>query len=189
MIVAYPPQATDHTQGRLELLQAGARVTRRVLQLLTCRTVLRSWPVGAAIRLTERPWRRRSRTSIQAPLLDMDRTTSALPERAAVVGASTGGAVALKFARAHPEHVAGLALVGPGRRGFEGEVVPAEQAIYEAMEEAAAVEDLDVIVEIDLTLWVDGIGREGPGDVAVRERGRAMHRVVRPDKWAHRQAR
>jgi pimeloyl-ACP methyl ester carboxylesterase len=88
-------------------------------------------------------------------------------ERAALIGASLGGRVALEVAVARPELVSALVLVGA--------VLPAHDwsetvRTYGAAEEQALERgDLDAAVEANLRMWVDGPYR-GPEavDPAVR---------------------
>jgi 3-oxoadipate enol-lactonase len=83
-------------------------------------------------------------------------------ERAALVGVSLGGRVALEVALARPELVSALVLVAPGLPGHEW-----SQDMRDAWaEEEAAFEagDLDAAVEASLRTWVDG-PRRRPEDV------------------------
>lgn len=94
-------------------------------------------------------------------------------ERAALVGVSLGGRVALELALAAPERVSAVVAAAPGLPDFEWS--PALQAFGE--EEEAAIErgDLDAAAELNVRFWVDGPSRT-PEDVdpALRERVRAM---------------
>ncbi|MBD0330331.1 MAG: alpha/beta fold hydrolase [Thermoleophilia bacterium] len=94
--------------------------------------------------------------------------------RAALVGASSGGAVALDVAIAYPERVWALVLVGATVRGRPWS---AEVRRFQADEaEALAAGDLERAVELNLRLWVDG--RRPPGTVpeALRARVAGMQR-------------
>lgn len=51
-------------------------------------------------------------------------------DRAALVGCSMGGGIAIDFALAHPKRVSALVLAAPGLAGFEG--TPDEEASWEA---------------------------------------------------------
>ncbi len=89
-------------------------------------------------------------------------------ERAALVGASFGGRVALELAVARPDRVSALVLACPGMTGHDwSDAVQAYGA-----EEDAAIErgDVDAAVEANLRMWVDGPHRQpGSVDPALRE--------------------
>jgi pimeloyl-ACP methyl ester carboxylesterase len=90
-------------------------------------------------------------------------------ERAALVGVSLGGRVAIEVALARPELVSALVLVAPGLPGHEW-----SQEMRDAWaEEEAAFEagDLDAAVEASLRTWVDG-PRRSPEDVDPQVRAR-----------------
>jgi len=98
-------------------------------------------------------------------------------ERAAVVGISFGGMIALDLALAYPELVRALVLGAPS---VDGE--PPSQTLRQfGREEAALLErgDLDGATELNLRTWVDGPQR-GPGEVnaLVREQVRVMQRAA-----------
>jgi pimeloyl-ACP methyl ester carboxylesterase len=72
-------------------------------------------------------------------------------ERAALVGLSLGGKLALDVALAHPERLWAVAGVAPGLGGHSGRAYTEEQdARYEA---ADAAGDLEAAMEIDLEVW------------------------------------
>lgn len=72
-------------------------------------------------------------------------------ERAALVGLSLGGKLALDIALAHPERLWAVAGVAPGLGGHDGAAYTEEQnARYEA---AKAEGDLAAAMEIDLEVW------------------------------------
>jgi pimeloyl-ACP methyl ester carboxylesterase len=72
-------------------------------------------------------------------------------ERAAVVGLSLGGRLALDVALAHPERLWAVAGVAPGLGGHRSNAYSEEQdARYEA---ADAAGDLEAAMEIDLEVW------------------------------------
>lgn len=106
-------------------------------------------------------------------------------DRAVLVGASMGGAIAVQMALTHPERVAGLVLVGAGVSGFEGRKVAQEKVLAAALEAAAAAGNADAVLELDLRLWVDGIGRGAAALPAVRERVRSMDRIIQANERAH----
>jgi 3-oxoadipate enol-lactonase len=96
-------------------------------------------------------------------------------ERAALVGASYGGQVAMELAVARPDLVEALVLAGASLPGHDWSAPV--RAVF--AEEEAAVErgDLDAAVEAMLRLWVDGHGRPPEAvDPEVRERVRVMQR-------------
>jgi 3-oxoadipate enol-lactonase len=96
-------------------------------------------------------------------------------DRAAVVGNSLGGRVALDLALTHPDRVGALVLVDPGLTGDEGS---AEfDAFDEEEDELLDSGKIDEAVELNLRTWLDGRGRDGaPVPQEVRERLRAMQR-------------
>lgn len=98
-------------------------------------------------------------------------------ERAAVLGISFGGGVALDFALAYPERIRALILVAarPGGLPPTADIT----TVWEAEEEALARGDLDAANEVDLRAWVDGPRRTPEQvDPAVRARVREMNRLV-----------
>jgi 3-oxoadipate enol-lactonase len=95
-------------------------------------------------------------------------------ERAAVVGASFGGRVALELALRAPERVTALALLGASLDEFERSE---ELAAFDAAEEAALdAGDLDAAVELTVRMWVTRDGRDV--DPAVVDLVRTMQRGI-----------
>ena len=95
-------------------------------------------------------------------------------DRAVLCGVSFGGAVELDVALAVPERVRGLVLVCCSPRG-----TPPSAELRVLMDEADEIAeqgDLDTAVELELRIWVDGVGRRNPVAPAVRERVREMNR-------------
>jgi 3-oxoadipate enol-lactonase len=83
-------------------------------------------------------------------------------DRAAVVGASYGGRVAVDLALSHPDRVAALVLAAPALGGWDWS---ADVRSFGAREdELLESGDLDGAVDLNLRTWVDGRGR-GPGEV------------------------
>lgn len=79
-------------------------------------------------------------------------------ERAAVVGNSFGGRVALDFALVHPERTDALVLVAAALTGYEGS---AELDAFDEEEDALLdAGKLDEAVELNLRTWLDGYGRD-----------------------------
>jgi 3-oxoadipate enol-lactonase len=91
-------------------------------------------------------------------------------ERAAVVGNSFGGAVALRLAAVHPDRVAALVLVSVGAVP-DADPSPQLLGAWEAEERARGRGDFAAAVEAVLSAWV----RPGAPD-AVRERIATMQR-------------
>jgi pimeloyl-ACP methyl ester carboxylesterase len=91
-------------------------------------------------------------------------------ERAAVVGSSFGGAVALRVAALHPDRVSSLLL-------FSAPAVPEPDpspdllGVWEAEEEALATGNFEVAVEAVVSAWVSATAPE-----EVRQRVAAMQR-------------
>jgi 3-oxoadipate enol-lactonase len=89
-------------------------------------------------------------------------------ERAALVGNSFGGKVALEFALTYPERVSALVLVAPGLGGHEDS--PAGRAFDEEEDALLDAGRIDDAVELNLRTWL------GPVDAPTRERVGAMQR-------------
>lgn len=71
--------------------------------------------------------------------------------RAAIVGCSRGGRIAIDFALTYPERVTALVLVASGLRGYTFEVgTPEQEARWE---EAEKTGDLAAMAQIDLDVW------------------------------------
>jgi 3-oxoadipate enol-lactonase len=96
-------------------------------------------------------------------------------ERAALVGVSMGGRVALEVAVAQPERVSALVLVGSGLPGHDW--ADEMKASWDEEEAALKAGDVDAAVEVTLRTWVDGPRRK-PEDVdaGVRARVAEMQR-------------
>ena len=99
-------------------------------------------------------------------------------QRAAVVGCSRGGQIALDFALEHPTRAAALGWVCSGISGWQPAdelFSPEDIALYEAMEAAEEAREFERVAELDVRLWVDGPRQpEGRADPAVRQAVYAM---------------
>jgi 3-oxoadipate enol-lactonase len=96
-------------------------------------------------------------------------------ERAAVVGNSFGGRVALDLALAHPGRVSALVLLAPALSGGEGS--PELDAFDEEEDALLDAGKLDEAVELNLRTWLDGHGRDAaPVTPELRGRVSAMQR-------------
>jgi 3-oxoadipate enol-lactonase len=101
--------------------------------------------------------------------------------RAALVGNSRGGQIAIDTAIEFPERVVAVVGVGAGLGGFTGELTPKEQALFDEGErlESAAEPDFEAIVDLDVRVWVDGPGQSSDRvDPSIREALRAMDRPL-----------
>ncbi|HMA15147.1 MAG TPA: alpha/beta hydrolase [Kiloniellaceae bacterium] len=93
-------------------------------------------------------------------------------DRAALVGCSQGGRIAIDFALTHPARAAGLFLVAPAVTGAPSPEAfpPAVEALLEMLEEAEEEEDLDRINALEAWMWLDGPdSEEGRVGGAVRD--------------------
>lgn len=98
-------------------------------------------------------------------------------DRAAVLGISFGGSVALDFALTYPDRVTALVLTAARPGGLPP--TPDLTEVWEAEEDALARGDLDAANEVDLRAWVDGPQRmPDQVDPAVRARMREMNQLV-----------
>lgn len=108
-----------------------------------------------------------------------------------LVGSSLGGGVALDFAVRYPERVNSLVLIGSSVSGYvpPEEVTPPPQ--WDTAVAAFKKGDLDLTSELELQIWLDGVGRT-PADVdpEVRRRLHQMNKMnLRAEKyWGRREA-
>lgn len=93
------------------------------------------------------------------------------------VGASRGGALALDFALAAPERVAGLVLVATSVTGARRPVFSSEvMRVVHAMEAVAEGGDIDAMNAVDAHAWLDGpLSPSGRVNGPVRELFLAMN--------------
>ena len=98
-------------------------------------------------------------------------------ERAAVVGNSGGGRIALEYALAHPEAVEKLVLVAPGLGGHEWQDEELRRADEEETERYEAG-DFEAAAESQVRIWVDG-PRRTPEEVDPELREQARRMILR----------
>ncbi len=98
--------------------------------------------------------------------------------RAAVVGNSWGAMNALEAVIESPDRFVALCWLGGGVGGFEGGRTTAEQVLFDA--EGKAEEDCkpDLAAEIDVQIWVDGVGQSTSRVPNVREAVKRMDREL-----------
>ena len=91
-------------------------------------------------------------------------------ERAALVGGSMGGAIALDVALTRPERVTALVLAAPGLGGFQE--TPTEEAWYgdlgAEMEAAMGAGDLERVQDLRLRIWAP-LGTQDAAGRRIRE--------------------
>jgi len=99
-------------------------------------------------------------------------------QRAALIGVSMSGGVAIDLTLEHPERVAALIPVASAVGGYQQWSQDMEDADA-AIDEAIRVGDLDVANELEMRLWIDG-PRRSPADVdpEFRARARALNAGV-----------
>jgi len=114
-------------------------------------------------------------------------------DRAAIVGVSFGGGIAIDFALAYPDRVSALVLVGSALNGYDateddwsGELLQKDKALDEAYEQG----DKARAAELGVQIWVDGLYRQ-PTEVDPDFRARALalmlHTFELPDGEGERQ--
>jgi pimeloyl-ACP methyl ester carboxylesterase len=100
-------------------------------------------------------------------------------DKAYLVGCSMGGGMALDFTLAHPETVDALVLSGPGVSGMPDEENDPLEATWQEIRDAAKAGDYDKANELELRVWVDGMGRAPDQvDPAYRAKASAMNRAL-----------
>jgi pimeloyl-ACP methyl ester carboxylesterase len=95
-------------------------------------------------------------------------------ERAHVAGISMGGYISLSFATAYPEMTRSLVLIGAHNGAIEDteEMAQVEQAVEAAIQAG----DLALANELELRMWVDGLGQPPTRvEPALREKMRVMN--------------
>jgi 3-oxoadipate enol-lactonase len=80
-------------------------------------------------------------------------------DKAALVGCSRGGQIALDFTLEFPQRVTALIPVCAGLGGFEMEEPPEEVVRFEEMERLEGLGDYDALAEMEVEVWVDGFKR------------------------------
>ncbi len=117
-------------------------------------------------------------------LSDLETLLDRLSIHAAIlVGASTGGGLAVDFALEHPERTIGLVLIGTALSGAPDPELPEEaEALFDARDYAAERRQWASVNRIDAHLWLDGplekAGRvEGPArELFLEMNGQALEK-------------
>lgn len=95
-------------------------------------------------------------------------------EKAALMGLSLGGRIAIDFAIAYPEKTSAIILAAPGASGYEFKS-EAFQKNNEKLEQAFSQGDIKMGIEYFQQAWTDGPYREpSEVDLSVRERVKNM---------------
>ena len=103
-------------------------------------------------------------------------------ERAALVGNSQGGQIALDLAVSRPDRVAALVQLASGIGGLDVPMSPSDEAVEQRYEEVDQAGDLEALTDFELALWGAGVDqpverlsaratRVPSPDVRARERG------------------
>jgi len=100
-------------------------------------------------------------------------------ERAAVIGVSMSGGIAIDFALAYPQMVWALVPVGAGLDGFDWSRDEALKRFGEEEKAELAAGKIESAVELNVRMWVDGPSRRADKvDAVVREKVREMQRAI-----------
>ena len=76
---------------------------------------------------------------------------------ATLIGSSRGGSIAIDVALEHPHRVAGLVVIGGAPSGFpEVELTDAEDALFDALDEAFDAGDWPRLARLEAELWAVG---------------------------------
>ena len=78
-------------------------------------------------------------------------------ERAAVVGNSQGGQIALDLAVSRPDRVAALVQLASGIGGLDVPMSPHDEAVEQRYEEIDAAGDIQALTDFELALWGAGV--------------------------------
>ncbi|MCY3864760.1 MAG: alpha/beta hydrolase [Chloroflexi bacterium] len=110
---------------------------------------------------------------LEALLANLD-----IPSPIILMGCSMGGGLSIDFALSHPDRVANLILVGSDPAGLELEAPWPDELIAQS-EAAFKAGDVDRVVELDMRIWFDGIGRSAQDvDARARRKAGAMAKLV-----------
>ena len=97
-------------------------------------------------------------------------------ERAALVGCSMGGGAALDLTLAAPHRVTALAIAGSTPSGWEH--TREIHAQWEAVDAVFERDGAAAANELELRMWIDGVGRTEPADGRIRARVGALNAAL-----------
>jgi pimeloyl-ACP methyl ester carboxylesterase len=96
-------------------------------------------------------------------------------EHAVLVGCSRAGSIVVDTALEYPDRVSGVVHVCGGVSGTDFEPTPEEQAAFARGEALEAAKDWASLADLDVEIWVDGIGQPaGRAPAAARDLVRTM---------------
>jgi pimeloyl-ACP methyl ester carboxylesterase len=96
-------------------------------------------------------------------------------DRAVLVGCSRAGSIVLDTTLEFPDRVSAVVWVCGGISGHEGTNTPEEEAAFERSEALEEAKDWAAAADLDVELWIDGIGQPaGRAPAAEREAVRRM---------------
>jgi len=92
-------------------------------------------------------------------------------DRAALIGNSLGGRVAIDFALTHPDRVTALVLTATNVGGFEETEEEAQEhaPLEREIEEAVQGGDVERAMELELSVWATGLGTDDPAGARIRQ--------------------
>jgi len=101
-------------------------------------------------------------------------------EQAVLVGTSFGSRVAFDAALAIPGRVRAIVAAGPGLSGRQAS--PSLQAAMVEVDAALEAGNVDLANELEVRVWIDGVGRARPVDPSVRAAVLAMNLPILRDE-------
>ncbi|MCC6613219.1 MAG: alpha/beta fold hydrolase [Anaerolineae bacterium] len=102
-------------------------------------------------------------------------------QRAAIMGCSMGGAIAIDFALQFPDRVSALIPVAAAMSGYPGDDNADEQPIFQQMETLYHAHDYAQLADLEASVWAVGLGHspeEGNRAVYDYVRGMVYERLV-----------
>lgn len=106
--------------------------------------------------------------------------------RAAFVGNSRGGTIAIDTAVEYPDRVISIATIGASLGGYQVEPVPREAALFKERDRLERIDDPDAYADVCVRLWVDGPGQSAervPEDIRELVREMCLELADRDRVW------